>query len=344
MTPKRRAFVNEFCKRSFTPTTRSAGSFPNGRKLPFFHLHNLQPVVFDAKAHGDPVEISAAEVDDDQWVAVSLGRTSAKKAYGMVEVQNKPIISLFDTGSEGDVISYDLYHRMFRPIPLEKVKTYIRGIDKNSRSDVEGRITLRVTIGHRKVKIPFLVVKNVTQDMIIGFPTQTALGIDTITTEQLFRITSPGKRSGRKRTNRTSTISMIDPNIATAARSTKLRAAEDFDLETFHERINFPVRIDSSQNGNDLKLQRLSQGKRTVLVDSSPLSGLRIARGFAVADDGCLNVTVANISRRKQKIKKGSVIGTVCEMDIAQYNCLEIFEPAYDPTKMTRIRPNHHLL
>ena len=63
-------------------------------------------------------------------------------------------------------ISYDLYQKRLRQTPLEKANTYIRGIGKNSHTQVEGRITLRVTIGHRKVKLPFLVIKEVTNDML----------------------------------------------------------------------------------------------------------------------------------------------------------------------------------
>ena len=152
-------------------------------------------------------------------------RCDGKNQCGQIEVDNKPIICLFDTASEGDVISYDLYHSRFRRTPLEKVNTYIHGIDKNSRTEIERRITLRVVIGHRKVKMPFLVVRNVTNNMIIGFPSQTALVINTITTENILRVTTLQRPSTG--TLKTSPIPMIDPRVATAPRAAKLRAAED---------------------------------------------------------------------------------------------------------------------
>ena len=300
---ERDEFARKLTSESFPPNVRNAGRLPTGKLLPFYRHDVALPARFDAKIHESvSMEISSTTAitreDDDGYEMLNLATVERKKAYGMVTANGKAACCLFDTGSQGDLMSLEFYKRSCRRLPLTPYQGTVRGFN-NAVSSPKGVVTIRVTIGDRRVLLPFLVIDASLDDLLLGQTTMAALNIDIMNSANIIRV-------GGKKAKTFSEVLMLPS--ATSARPTavghlrKMRAKEDVTLPPWNA-----VFLDATVP--EVAVQ-------DIFVESLPNSAaVYVLKGVTTARRGTALINVANLSDKPRRIRRGQALGIYGQTD-----------------------------
>jgi hypothetical protein len=150
------------------------------------------PVRFDAKYHQSSIDageessdnanraiqFSATQEeigeDDTQELETDAGYETLplrpgerKKAYGLVEANGRRAPCLLDSGSQGDLMSSAFYFRHCHRLPLLPFHGHLSGFN-NAQSTPRGIVNIRLNIAHRRVLVPFIVIDNALDDLLLG--------------------------------------------------------------------------------------------------------------------------------------------------------------------------------
>ena len=93
-----------------------------------------------------------------------------------VTVGDTVILFKVDTGAEVTVISEDTWKSLHSTEHLQDPKTFLCGPDR-TRLTVLGKITLTLTLNETCCQQPVYVVKNITKNLLLGFPAIKALSL-----------------------------------------------------------------------------------------------------------------------------------------------------------------------
>lgn len=240
-------------------------------------------------------------VDNDQdYEVCPIQHQPRRKAYGLVEAHGRQVACLFDSASHADIMSAAFYNRFCRRIPLTPAQGYLQGFN-GSKSVPRGRVTIRMTIGHRRVRITFLVLDQALDDLLIGEPLMHALGIDILNSQGALRI------RGQKAKDSPALFPMLPsaaatPHSAGPQRQRKLCAMDDIVLPP-HTAVYLDAQVPQGVTGD-------------LYVDSLPCSSaIYVMKGFTSARDRLALVNVANLSDKPRRIHKGQAFGTYAPLD-----------------------------
>jgi hypothetical protein len=158
---KRAAFQRTAAALTLLPTIRAAGYSPSGRKLPFFDMRGV-PVKFDARIPGErktvttstantaPLEVAAGVVEDENgdYEVIQMEAKPRQKAYARIIAAGFPKVTLFDTGSQGDLMSLHFYRERCRAQQLRVAQMTVQGVNKMITRP-EGITTTKLSIADR---------------------------------------------------------------------------------------------------------------------------------------------------------------------------------------------------
>jgi len=203
---KRTAFQRTVAELTLMPTTRAAVFYPNGRKLPFFDMRGV-PVKYEARIPGarmtpaittDTLEVAVGMVAEDieEYEKIEIEARPRQKAYASITIAGSPKVTLFDMGSQGDLMSTQFYKERCSASPLRVARTTVQGVNK-AVTRPDGSATMKLSIADRRVMLAFLVLNGITDDVIIGHTMMAAMGIDIINSEGRIAVSSR-KHAGTK--------------------------------------------------------------------------------------------------------------------------------------------------
>ena len=316
--PSQADFSSRLRTKSLPPTVRAAG-YRHGRKLPFFHLHSAVPVRFDSKLHASDTSLelhaSPTHLADDGFETIHFSPAERRKAYAMVTANGCHHLCLFDSGSHVDQMSWNFYRKYCRRLPLQPFNGYLRAFN-GSPSVPAGIVQVRVKMGNRCVRIPFLVIRDALDDLLIGETTMDQIGVDIINTKRLVRI------SGGARAQPTD-IPIVPGPAPTSPqpgrRNHKLRAVQSITLPPWSAAyidVTAPEATTSS----------------TFLAESLPnSSAVHVMRGIVAPNGKHISINVANLTSRPRQVHQGQAVGICSGITMADYDVTQVFDDEYDP-------------
>ena len=324
----RAAFAQRLLKEPFLPTVRAATFYPNGRKLPFFSVTG-RPIKWDARVHASsavtqpdarpPMIGEETQEDEEGYEVIQLGTLA--KAYALIGVGRMQHCCLFDTGSQGDIMSWGFYKKHFaREFPLRRERRTVQGFHSGTVTMTEGIARIRLRLGDRKVVVPFWVIPDTTDDMLIGQPTMRAIGIDIKNTESVITVRPrkgnqpfllPILGAPKDRTMQEACTRQED-QLKTVLETSKLRALDTVSIAPWTAAwVEAPV-----------PHTMLGQ---TIFVESLPSSaGVHVLKGILVPAQGTILVNVANMTRTTRVIPAGKAFGVYSPLDMTEVSVVQL--------------------